>query len=228
MKPILAALLCASALGVAAPVLAQPYPGQPYPGRPSDVAPGHDLRGQLDTLESRIRDGVRDRQIDDREFDRAIRELNSIRDQERDLRARGGGLSDVDRGMLQQRIDQLSRSIHWMREHGPMPGMTPPPPVVAPPPPPMGPGAWSLNQREDWLQQRIERGRADGSLDRREAYRAQRALNDIRAMQARLTRRGHGRLNDADRTYIEQRLDRLRDGLRWMRDNGERSPWARP
>jgi hypothetical protein len=186
----------------------------------------------LDALESRIRDGVRDRQLDRGEFDRATRELNSIRSQEQTLRARGGGLSDVDRGMLQQRIDQLTRSIHWMREHGPMPGpmpgMTPPPPPVVGPPPPMAPGAWSLDRREDWIQQRINQGRMDGSLDRREAARAQRTLNEIRATQAQLTRRGHGRLSDTDRIYIEQRLDRLRDGLHWMRDNGERAPWMRP
>ena len=111
---------------------------------------------------------------------------------------------------------------------GPMPGMTPPPPPVVGPPPPMAPGAWSLDRREDWIQQRINQGRMDGSLDRREAARAQRTLNEIRATQAQLTRRGHGRLSDTDRIYIEQRLDRLRDGLHWMRDNGERAPWMRP
>ncbi len=37
-----------------------------------------------------------------------------------------------------------------------------------------------LRQRIDWLQQRIDRGVADGSLSRREARRAQWQLNDLR------------------------------------------------
>lgn len=220
MKATLTALLCASALGVvAAPALAQPYP--PRAVSPAAV-PGHDFREQLETLENRLRDGQRDGTIDRGEYDRANRELASIRDQARELRERSGGeLTDMQRGMIQQRIDQLARSIHWMREND-RDHMGPPPPPPAPP------GGWSLEQREDWLQQRIERGRADGSLDRREAYRAERSLRDIRAMQARLLRRDRGRLTDADRLYLEQRLDRLRDGLRWMRQNSETAPWARP
>ncbi len=225
MKVTIAALLCASALGVAAPVLAQPY--GPPPGAPVGPAmAGHDIRGQLETLERRIQDGDRDRTLDRGEFDRAMRELNSIRDQDRDMRYRNhGDLNDYDRGVLQQRIDNLSRSIHWMRTNG-GPGL--PPPGAMPPPPPSGPGQWSLDQREDWIQQRIERGRADGSLSRREAFRAQQSLNSIRAMQARLTRRDGGRLNGPDRLYIEQRLDSLRNSIHWMRDNGEFAPWARP
>ena len=38
-----------------------------------------------------------------------------------------------------------------------------PPPAAAP-----APRGWELDRRIDWLQQRIERGRADGSLDWRE------------------------------------------------------------
>ncbi len=226
MRTAIAALLCASALGVAAPVLAQPYgPPDRMPAGPAMA--GHDLRGQLETLEHRIQDGDRSGQLDRGEFDRATRELQNIRDAERNMRARNGGeLTDVNRGMLQQRIDQLARSIHWMREHGPTPPpvVTPPPPVIAPPPP--GPMAWSLERREAWMQERIDRSRTDGSLSRREAYRAQRALSDIRSTQARFMRRDYGRLSDAHRAYIEQRLDRLRDSLRWMRGNGETAPWA--
>ena len=43
-----------------------------------------------------------------------------------------------------------------------------------------GPRAWDLSRRIDWLQRRIDRGREDGSLDRREAYRVQSALDEIR------------------------------------------------
>src|SRR6478736_6291265 len=40
-------------------------------------------------------------------------------------------------------------------------------------------------QRINWLQRRIQRGQTDGTLGRREAYDAQRELNDIRRMAMR-------------------------------------------
>jgi glycine zipper 2TM protein len=61
-----------------------------------------------------------------------------------------------------------------------------------------------LQQRIDWLQQRITRGMADGSLDRREARSAQLQLNDLR--------------RQAD--VLNQRLDNLSRSLRWQRGNG--------
>jgi len=61
-----------------------------------------------------------------------------------------------------------------------------------------------LQQRIDWLQQRIDRGMSDGSLDRQEARRAQLQLNDLR------------RQADA----LNQRLDALSRGLRWARNDG--------
>lgn len=216
MKSLLAVALCATALAGAAPALAQPY-GPPPPGA---VRAGHDLRGQVDVLQRRIDNGIRTGEIDRGEADRATRELGSIRQEEARMRAGGGELSDVDRGRLQERLDGLSRSIHWMRQHGPVAGA--PPPVVTPP---TTVGDWPLDRRESWLQERIDRGRADGTLNRHEAFRAQAALNNIKATQARMMRRAHGRLRDADRVYLETRLSRLRDSIRSARD--EVPPWQR-
>lgn len=214
MRPILAALLGASALvTAAAPVLAQP----PRAVSPAAV-PGRDFREQLQTLQDRLDAGVRDRTIDRGEYDRAIRELNHIRD---DMRQRwsDGRMDEGDRMQVQRRIDDLARSIHWMRETGP--GR----PLLPAPGPGPGPGGFSLDQREDWLQQRIEHARSDGSLDRRTAWRAQQMLNGVRHDQARLVRRDRGVLTERDRNYLEQRLDRIRDTLRGAREGGERSPW---
>ena len=61
-----------------------------------------------------------------------------------------------------------------------------------------------LQQRIDWLQQRINRGISDGSLDRREARQAQLQLNTLR--------------RDAD--VLQQRLDDLSRNLHWRRGNG--------
>jgi len=58
-----------------------------------------------------------------------------------------------------------------------------------------------LRQRIDWLQQRIQRGIADGSLDRREARQAQYQLDAIR--------------READ--ALDRRLDDVSRQIRWSR-----------
>ncbi len=60
-----------------------------------------------------------------------------------------------------------------------------------------------LQARIAWLQQRIDRGRADGTLDRDEARRAQSQLDYLR-----------GQAND-----LERRLDDLNRNIRWYRNN---------
>jgi len=210
MKSLIALALGATALSFASPAASQPP--RVIPGA-SAVQPGHDLREQLDTLDRRVADGVRTGDINRGEFDRASRELGSIRTEMERLRGQGGGrLSEMDRGRLQERIDALSRSIHWMRGHGPVAG---------------GGGDWSLERRESWLQERIDRGRSDGSLSRREASRAQMGLNDIKADQAHMIRRS-GRLRDSERAQLQDRLERLSSAIRWLRQNDENAPpWRR-
>jgi hypothetical protein len=116
MKLLLAGALCATALCGAAPSLARSA-GPPSAGR---IQPGHALRKQLDALQKRVQDGILAGQIDRGEADRALHEVDSIRREEEGLRGRRGGtLSEMDRGRLQERQDSLGRSIHWMREHGP-------------------------------------------------------------------------------------------------------------
>lgn len=62
----------------------------------------------------------------------------------------------------------------------------------------------NTQQRIDWLQQRIDRGIADGSLDRVEANRALAQLDDLRH----------------DAAALDNRLDDLSRNLRWARSNG--------
>ena len=98
-------------------------------------------------------------------------------------------------------------------------------PPHGPPPPGMAPHGWELDRRIDWMQQRIDRGRQDGSLDRREARRVQGELFRIRHDEQGLRYRNGGRLSDRDRAFLQDRLDRLNDQIRWMRHNDERRPW---
>lgn len=236
MKSLFVVALAATALSSAAPAMAQQYESRGGP-----VQPGHGFREQLETLESRVQEGIRMRQIDPGEASRANGELASIRGEMESLRARSGGeLSDMDRARLQQRLDGLSRSIHWMRENGPGPGVGPAPgyapgPGYGPGPgrgPDYGPGAgmqnqggeWSLERREAWMQQRLDRARSDHSLTRHDIKRAQNTLNGIRARQNRMMR--DGRLDGEERRELEGRLDQLRDTLHWA-TREDAAPWRR-
>jgi hypothetical protein len=73
-------------------------------------------------------------------------------------------------------------------------------------------------QRIQYLQQRIDRGRQDGSLTPREAYRAQTELRRIRQDAARMRR--NGMLDPRYSANIQARLDGLSRSLRWARHNG--------
>jgi hypothetical protein len=98
-------------------------------------------------------------------------------------------------------------------------------PAYGPHPQNPAPRGWELDRRIDWQQQRIERGRTDGSLDWREARRVQHELGRIRHDEAALRYRNGGRLSEGDRMMLQDRLDRLSDQIRWLRHNDERRPW---
>lgn len=78
----------------------------------------------------------------------------------------------------------------------------------------------SPRQRIQFLQDRINRGMGDGSLDRREARSALAELNNIRRMDARMHYDNAGRLSPNERGIIQGRLDQLSQRLHWMRHNG--------
>ncbi|HMC91052.1 MAG TPA: hypothetical protein VKI45_01205 [Allosphingosinicella sp.] len=78
-------------------------------------------------------------------------------------------------------------------------------------------GQW---ERIGFLQQRIDRGIADGSLNRREGMRAQAELRRIRFDAQRLRQRGGGRFNPGEAAALQTRLDTLSRSLRWARHNG--------
>lgn len=63
-----------------------------------------------------------------------------------------------------------------------------------------------LQQRIDWLQQRIDRGRGDGSIDPAEARRLQWQLDGLKR----------------DANALQQRLDNVSRSIRWARQDGWR------
>jgi len=66
-----------------------------------------------------------------------------------------------------------------------------------------------VDARINRIQDRIDHGRSDGSLSRRDANDAERALSDIRRQESDM--RGDGQLSDRDTSLLQARLDRLSD-----------------
>ena len=69
-------------------------------------------------------------------------------------------------------------------------------------------------QRIGFVQNRINRGISDGSLDRREARTSQRELERIKVDARRM-----GRLDARERAILQDRLDNLSQRLRWQRSD---------
>lgn len=74
-------------------------------------------------------------------------------------------------------------------------------------------------ERIQFLQDRINRGVADGSLDRRQAWRANRELNNIRQWIHRMRWQGE-RLSPDQRMRVQARLDDISRQIHWMRRKG--------
>jgi len=74
-------------------------------------------------------------------------------------------------------------------------------------------------ERIQFLQRRIDRGIQDGSLDRREARRAQTELRSIRQEAWRWRQRDGNVLRPRHAEQLQLRLDNLSRNLRWLRSN---------
>ena len=74
--------------------------------------------------------------------------------------------------------------------------------------------------RIQFLQDRVNRGVANGSLDRREAMRVNRELNGVRNWIQRMHWRDAGRLTPDQRGRVQARLDSISRQIHWMKRNG--------
>jgi len=90
---------------------------------------------------------------------------------------------------------------------------------------PMQGGGWDLDRRIGWIQDKINRGRGDGSLDRHEFRRVQGQLNFIRHREHQLMWRDHGQTDGPDFDQLRGQLDHLNDEIHWLRTNGDQRPW---
>jgi hypothetical protein len=76
---------------------------------------------------------------------------------------------------------------------------------------------WDIDTQINRIEDRIQRGRSDGSLSRHESRDAMDALNDIRREAQYRSR--DGRLSERDQSMLQARLDRLSDQVRMDRHN---------
>ena len=116
-KFILRGVVAASAIALAAPLAAQPPGGWDkeafWAGAPAGIGE------RISFLQQRIDRGAAHHHLNRTEANRAQNELQRIREMTGTMRARDGGtLNDTDRTYIQDRLDQLSSSIHWMAHNG--------------------------------------------------------------------------------------------------------------
>ncbi|MBL8772661.1 MAG: hypothetical protein JNK30_14860 [Phenylobacterium sp.] len=79
--------------------------------------------------------------------------------------------------------------------------------------------ARSIDERQDMLMHRIDRGEATGQLTRREAYRLKMEFNAIARLEARYRYNGLSRWEAND---LMQRLDNLQHSVRMARRDDDR------
>jgi Spy/CpxP family protein refolding chaperone len=85
---------------------------------------------------------------------------------------------------------------------------------------------WDLNHREQWLQERVDRGLQDGSLSASEARHVRHDLEQIHEEQVRLQDDNDGELMESDSDRLEQKLDHVARQIHWLKEeNDEMPPW---
>jgi hypothetical protein len=86
-------------------------------------------------------------------------------------------------------------------------------------------GNWTLKQREDWLRDRLQMARDDGSIDGGEFDRVHRELDRIHDSENRLRDVHDGQLTDNETAMLETRLDGVADQIHWLHEDKFRKPW---
>ncbi|KRB40667.1 hypothetical protein [Phenylobacterium sp. Root700] len=80
-------------------------------------------------------------------------------------------------------------------------------------------GWMNINQRQEQLDRRIDRGVRNGSITRGEAYRLRNEFQTIARLEHRYRANG---LSGWERADLDRRFDRLSAQIRWERNDGDR------
>ncbi len=86
-------------------------------------------------------------------------------------------------------------------------------------------GDWTLRQREDWLNDRLDKSRANGTLDREQFDMAKHEMADLRREETMLRDHAHGQLTDNQTADLEERLDTMAAKIHWANEAAYTRPW---
>jgi hypothetical protein len=86
-------------------------------------------------------------------------------------------------------------------------------------------GDWTLRERERWLNDRIDKSRDDGALDRVEYDRAKHSLDDLRRAEDEMRDHQQGQLTDNQTAELESRLDSMASEIHWAHQQAFAKPW---
>lgn len=86
-------------------------------------------------------------------------------------------------------------------------------------------GDWTLKEREDWLRDRLQMARNDGSIDDAEFDRVHHELDRIHDSESDMRGQQDGQLTDNETASLEARLDGVADQIHWLHEDQFRKPW---
>lgn len=86
-------------------------------------------------------------------------------------------------------------------------------------------GNWTLRQREEWLNDRLDRSLKDGSIDRAEYARANIEMSDLRRGEDQMRDSAHGQLTDNQTADLKIRLDAMAARIHWANMTVYTRPW---
>ena len=118
-------------------------------------------------------------------------------------------------------------ALAWSQDHTqPAPPMAAPPPAATPAGTPSGPGgAWTLEEREDWLIGRLHRAQEEHDIDDSEAERVYGEVGSMRDLEKRISEHHGGSLTPREIAAQEHHLDSLVAQIHWLHENVFQRPW---
>ena len=86
-------------------------------------------------------------------------------------------------------------------------------------------GNYTLKQREEWLESRLDKARDDNSIDHHEYERVRHSLKAIHEDEERMRDHHDGQLTDNETATLEARLDDVAKTIHWLHENSFEKPW---
>jgi hypothetical protein len=86
-------------------------------------------------------------------------------------------------------------------------------------------GAWTLEDRQDWLIGRLHRAQDEHDIDGAEAERMYKEVGAMRDFKKRLSDRHGGSITVGERAAQEKRLDTLVAQIHWLNASAFQRPW---